>query len=132
MKALSLSLLVVVLAPYQFCASNDAKPPMEDTAPKALWMLADKLEKEGDHTAHDVALQQLIQEYPSSRYAWRARNALGLADPEGASAEAVPDQEKGEVESPAAAPASGATSSGGEKELEAHGSVDEQDDTAAE
>jgi hypothetical protein len=113
MKALTLSLLAVVLAPYQFCASSsENKPPMEDTAPKALWLLSERLEREGDEPARTVTLQQIVQEYPSSRYAWRARNALGLADPEGApSAEATPDQEKGEV-----AKASGGETQGAESD----------------
>jgi TolA-binding protein len=80
MLALSISLY----APYQ-CATEPNERPVEDSAPKALWMLAERFEAEGQSAARTTTLRQLLEQYPSSRYAERARAALagsGESSPE--------------------------------------------------
>ncbi len=77
MKAAALALCTALLAPYQ-CATSKNERPMEDTAPKALWVLSERFEKEGDQKARETTLHQLVEQYPSSRYAERARSELGM------------------------------------------------------
>ncbi len=71
-------------APYQ-CASDTTDRPVEDTAPQALWILSERFETEGNQPARETTLRQLINQYPSSRYAHRAREELGITDPANAS-----------------------------------------------
>jgi outer membrane protein assembly factor BamD (BamD/ComL family) len=77
MKAALLALSITLWAPYQ-CATEPNERPQEDSAPKALWMLAEKFEQEGNSSARETTLRQLIEQYPSSRYAERARANMGL------------------------------------------------------
>ena len=75
MRAAMLALGVLLSAPYQ-CATEPNERPVEDSAPKALWMLAERFQVEGQGGARETTLRQLIEQYPSSRYAERARQAL--------------------------------------------------------
>lgn len=77
MRAAMLALSIALYAPYQ-CGTEPDERPIEDSAPKALWMLAERFAAEGQTTARETTLQQLVAQYPSSRYAARAREALGL------------------------------------------------------
>ena len=77
MRAAMLALSIALYAPYQ-CGTEPNERPVEDSAPKALWMLAERFESEGQAAARETTLQQLITQYPASRYAARAREALGL------------------------------------------------------
>lgn len=77
MRAAMLALSIALYAPYQ-CGTEPSERPVEDSAPKALWMLAERFQAEGQAAARETTLQQLISLYPSSRYAERAREALGL------------------------------------------------------
>lgn len=76
MKAALLALGIVLGAPYQ-CATEPDERPTEDSAPQALWMLAERFRSEDNASARETTLQQLVERYPSSRYAERARQALG-------------------------------------------------------
>ena len=78
MRAAVLALGIALSAPYQ-CGTEPNERPVEDSAPKALWMLAERFQAEGKVEARTTTLQQLIEQYPSSRYAERARVALGLS-----------------------------------------------------
>lgn len=80
MRTVVLALCSALLAPYQ-CATKDYRP-LDDTAPKSLWMMAERFEKEGQTSARETTLKQLIEQYPGSRYASRARAELGIPDPE--------------------------------------------------
>jgi TolA-binding protein len=80
MKAAALACLLALSAPYQ-CASDEERPPVEDTAPQALWILAERFKAESNPDARKTTLQQIIDAYPSSRYAQRAREELGIPDP---------------------------------------------------
>jgi len=82
MKSAVLALCAALLAPYQ-CATSKNERPLEDTAPKALWILSERFQKEGDGKARETTLQQIVEQYPGSRYAQRARSELGLPEPEG-------------------------------------------------
>jgi TolA-binding protein len=77
MRAVLLALSIMLSAPYQ-CATEPNERPKEDSAPKALWMLAERFEAEGQANARESTLKQLVEQYPSSRYADRAREALGM------------------------------------------------------
>jgi hypothetical protein len=79
-KAALLSMLIALSAPYQ-CASDDERPPVEDSGPQALWILAERFKAEGNLPARETTLRQIIEAYPSSRYAQRARAELGIPDP---------------------------------------------------
>jgi hypothetical protein len=77
MKAALLALSITLWAPYQ-CGTEPNERPREDSAPKALWMLAEKFQQEGNAGARETTLRQLAEVYPSSRYAERARHELGM------------------------------------------------------
>jgi TolA-binding protein len=79
-KALLAAALIALSAPYQ-CASDDERPPVEDSAPQALWVLAERFKAENNPAARETTLRQIVESYPSSRYAQRARQELGIADP---------------------------------------------------
>lgn len=76
MKAAFLALGIMLGAPYQ-CATEPDERPTEDSAPQALWVLAERFGSENNASARETTLQQLVERYPSSRYAERARQALG-------------------------------------------------------
>lgn len=77
MKAALLALSITLWAPYQ-CATEPDERPQEDSAPKALFMLSEKFEQEGNSSARETTLRQLIEQYPASRYAEKARAEMGL------------------------------------------------------
>jgi hypothetical protein len=98
MKAAVLGLCAALLAPYQ-CATSKETRPLEDSAPQALWTLSERFKKEGDDKAREIALRQIVDEYPGSRYASRARSELGIPEPEGSSAEAKNDEKESKGDS---------------------------------
>ncbi|HEX5660858.1 MAG TPA: hypothetical protein VFX59_26880 [Polyangiales bacterium] len=77
MKAALLALSITLSAPYQ-CGTEPNERPREDSAPKALWMLSEKFQQEGNSAARETTLHQIVEVYPSSRYAERARHELGM------------------------------------------------------
>jgi hypothetical protein len=102
MKAALLALGISLWAPFQ-CGTEPNDRPREDSAPKALWMLAEKFQQEGNPAARETTLRQLVDVYPSSRYAERARNELGVpgkggdeAKAEGAASSGEEDPEQGD------------------------------------
>jgi hypothetical protein len=66
-------------APLQ-CPSR-AAPELarEETPGEALWMLSERFGAAGDVRARDATLRYLVERYPSSRFAERARLALAVA-----------------------------------------------------
>lgn len=80
MKAALLALGIFLSAPYQ-CGTEPNERPRQDSAPKALWTLAERFERENNPSARETTLKQLLELYPTSRYAERAREALGIAQP---------------------------------------------------
>jgi len=93
MKAALLALSITLWAPYQ-CATEPDERPQEDSAPKALYGLAEKFEQEGNASARDTTLHQLIEQYPASRYAERARAELGM--PSGRGQKSAGDEDEKE------------------------------------
>jgi TolA-binding protein len=79
-KVALFAIALSLTAPYQ-CASNDPARPVEDSAPAALWILAERFKAEGNAGARETTLRQIVDAYPSSRYAQRARQELGIPDP---------------------------------------------------
>jgi TolA-binding protein len=69
------------LAPLQ-CPSREAPSlAREDSPGDALWLLAERFGQQGDVAARRATLTFLIERYPSSRYAERARVALNTPAP---------------------------------------------------
>jgi hypothetical protein len=96
MKSAVLALCTALLAPYQ-CATSKEHRPLEDTAPKALWILSERFQKEGDDKARETTLRQIVEQYPGSRYASRARGELGIPDPEGEDSDDKSSAERAEA-----------------------------------
>lgn len=71
--------LALALAPLQ-CGTSPRGPDFEDSPGQALWELSERFEAEGDEAARRRTLEHLIERYPSSRFAERARVALGRAE----------------------------------------------------
>ena len=72
--------LLIALAPLQ-CGTSPRGPEFEDSPGQALWELSEQFEEDGDEPARRRTLEHLIERYPSSRYAERARVVLGRTEP---------------------------------------------------
>ena len=82
LSALALS---TVLAPFQCASTPDPDRRPEDTPSEALISLAEQFGREGDPDARRATLRYLIERYPDSREAERARVWLAReGDPQGA------------------------------------------------
>ena len=64
------------LAPFQCASDPDESLRQEETAPEALWNLAERFHAEHDDDARLRTLHYLVDHYPSSRFSERARLAL--------------------------------------------------------
>ncbi|MBZ0120730.1 MAG: hypothetical protein K8H88_27295 [Sandaracinaceae bacterium] len=73
--------LALALAPLQCGGSRPDHPEYEDSPAQALWELSERFGSEGDEGARRRTLEHLVERYPTSRYAERARLALGRAAP---------------------------------------------------
>jgi len=69
MKSLLVAALSALLAPYQCSHGSQGDRPIEDSAPKALHLLAKRFSSQGENGACETVISQLIEQYPSSRYA---------------------------------------------------------------
>lgn len=68
-------------APFQ-CASDPVpEHRLEDSAPEALWLLAERFHREGNEAARQTALNEIIVRYPNSHEATRARELVGPSAP---------------------------------------------------
>lgn len=72
-----LALLLLLRAPIQCASDPDPNRRLEDTPSEALWRLAERFETDGDEAARRIALEEIVERYPSSAEAERARVALG-------------------------------------------------------
>ena len=61
------------LAPYQ-CKSNDADRAREETLGEALWLLCGRFAAAGDDEGARRTLDYLMERYPASREAKRAKD----------------------------------------------------------
>lgn len=76
MKPLLLAGLLA-LAPVQCGSSPRDRPEFEDSPAEALWDLSERFETAGDDAGRTRTLEYLVERYPSSRFAERARVSLG-------------------------------------------------------
>lgn len=63
-------------APMQCPSPNTPERARDETPGEALWMLAERFAAEGNAAARTRTLEFLVQRYPSSRFALRARQEL--------------------------------------------------------
>lgn len=77
MKALLLVAASVTLAPFQCASDPEPEHAMYDSAPAALEDLAARFRERGEATSATRTLEYLVDRYPSSREAARARVTLG-------------------------------------------------------
>ena len=78
---MKLLLLVAALtAPFQCASDPDPNRRLEDTPAEALWNLAERFRAQSDEPARAVALNELVERYPTSREAERARVVLAGRD----------------------------------------------------
>ena len=68
--------LILGLAPFQCASDPDPSRRLEDTPAEALWNLAERFRAQGDEHARRVALAELLERYPTSAEAQRARLVL--------------------------------------------------------
>jgi TolA-binding protein len=63
-------------APLQCPSTPPPEQAREDQAPEALWILAQRFSTHGDTQSSYATLRFLVERYPSSRFAERARITL--------------------------------------------------------
>jgi TolA-binding protein len=82
MKALTLALSITLssIAPFQ-CSQPDMNKRAEDTPSEALWKLSERFREAGDEEARRMTLEVLVEEYPRTREAERAKVALQGSEP---------------------------------------------------
>jgi TolA-binding protein len=66
-------------APLQ-CGSGQADEERYESPPEALYELAERFEKQGDLDGRKKTLEFLIERYPNSRFAVRAKNDLDRSE----------------------------------------------------
>lgn len=76
----AVALAFALSAPFQCASDPDPEHRLEDSPSEALWDLAARLDREGHAEARRSTLQQLIERYPGSREAQRARDELGVTE----------------------------------------------------
>jgi hypothetical protein len=79
MRALAGLLCLAALAPLQCPSTPLPERAREESPAEALWHLADRFAAAGDGRGRRATLTFLVERYPASRYAERARLALGDA-----------------------------------------------------
>ena len=77
MKAALLLSGFLTLAPLQCASAPDPDRRLEDSPEEALLGLADRMRDAGDEAGRRRTLEYLVERYPSSREAARARLELG-------------------------------------------------------
>jgi len=73
----TLLLLGALLAPFQCASDPDPDRRLEDTPSEALYDLAQHFGETGDEAARRTTLRRIIERYPGSSEAQRARVDLG-------------------------------------------------------
>ena len=76
MRALAGFLCLAALAPLQCPSTPPPERAREESPAEALWQLAERFAADGDGAARRATLHYLVERYPSSRFAARARLAL--------------------------------------------------------
>ena len=75
MRSLLLAAALALGAPLQ-CGSGESEEGRYETPPEALYELAERFEKQGDEDGRRKTLEFLVERYPNSRFAVRAKNDL--------------------------------------------------------
>jgi hypothetical protein len=78
--ALLATVALLSTAPYQ-CKSDDPARARDETPGEALWLLCGRFAAKGDDAAARATLDYLIERYPSSREAERAKDEKSAAHP---------------------------------------------------
>ncbi len=73
--------VALALAPLQCGGPPREHPEYEDSPAEALWDLSERFAQAGDDDARRRTLEYLIERYPSSRFAERARVTLAREAP---------------------------------------------------
>ncbi len=68
--------MALALAPLQCPSPRRPETAREESPGEALWMLAERFGASGDASARRATLGFLVEHYPASRFAMRARDAL--------------------------------------------------------
>lgn len=77
LRALGLaSALLASRAPLQCSGEPPSETRRYETPPDALYDLASRFKKKGDERAYRETLEYLVERYPNSRYAQRAKDEL--------------------------------------------------------
>lgn len=63
-------------APFQCGTEPEPELALEDSPSEALWLLSERFRAEGQPEARTITLRQLVDQYPTSREAERARLVL--------------------------------------------------------
>jgi outer membrane protein assembly factor BamD (BamD/ComL family) len=71
-------------APMQCASEPDLETRHYEEPAEALYVLAEDFKKDGDSKAWRHTLEHLIERYPNSRFAERAKQELGAASAVGA------------------------------------------------
>jgi hypothetical protein len=71
-----LNLALFGTAPFQCASDPEPEHRIEDTPAEALWSLSERFRTDGNDAARRTTLEQLVQQYPNSREAERARLVL--------------------------------------------------------
>jgi hypothetical protein len=71
-----LTLALFGTAPFQCASDPEPEHRIEDTPAEALWTLSERFRTDGNDAARRTTLEQLVQQYPNSREAERARLVL--------------------------------------------------------
>jgi len=67
-------------APLQ-CGSGESEGARYETPPEALYELAERFREQGDENGRRKTLEFLIERYPNSRFAVRAKSDLERSEP---------------------------------------------------
>lgn len=74
--------IALALAPLQCPSPRRPENAREESPGEALWALAERFAAEGDGAARRATLSFLVERYPASRFAMRARDALSTGGSE--------------------------------------------------
>ncbi|MFO0601760.1 MAG: hypothetical protein U0324_01240 [Polyangiales bacterium] len=77
MRAVAGLLCLASLAPLQCPSTPPPERAREESPAEALWLLAERFGQQGDAGGRRATLAFLVERYPASRFAERARLALG-------------------------------------------------------
>jgi hypothetical protein len=81
LRPLAVLFVALAFAPLQCGGSGDDADQRIETPPEALYGLAEKFRADGDERARRETLAYIVERYPNSRFAVRAKHELTGAAP---------------------------------------------------